>query len=216
MTRRKPSGLVEHRDSTDEIRICHISVALGNEVSPLFGSVTTAVGSVSAAGGFPRTPGFPKIIRTFPSRLNLTTTAAGGLAADSRRKRVQNRETNVIRAPGASVATGPETQSVARDWCFRPIPERQSAVQAALAPIAAAWDRITLSYQKKRWALIRAREAKANRAVAKTPTKKAAMPGSRYDPLHALLADSPLWAMRRRWRPRLGAFLNGSPPLLLS
>jgi len=26
----KPSGLIEHRDSTDEIRICHISLALGN------------------------------------------------------------------------------------------------------------------------------------------------------------------------------------------
>jgi hypothetical protein len=42
----------------------------------------------------------------------------------------------VIRVPSASGVIGPETQSLARDWCFRPILERQSAVQATLAP----WD----------------------------------------------------------------------------
>src|ERR1700736_5608819 len=43
-------------------------------MSPLAGSVTTTVGSVRASGGFPLTPGFPSVIRTLPSGLNLTTT----------------------------------------------------------------------------------------------------------------------------------------------
>src|SRR5215470_3383890 len=43
-------------------------------MSPLLRSVTTAVGSVRDSGGFPRTPGFPNIIRTLPSGLNLITT----------------------------------------------------------------------------------------------------------------------------------------------
>src|SRR5262249_40521154 len=46
--------------------------------SPLVGSVTTSVGSVRASGGFPLTPGFPSVISTLPSGLNLTTTLPFG------------------------------------------------------------------------------------------------------------------------------------------
>src|SRR5262249_47517651 len=42
--------------------------------SPLLGSVTTSFGSVRPSGGFPLTPGFPSVISTLPSGLNLTTT----------------------------------------------------------------------------------------------------------------------------------------------
>src|SRR5258708_5965443 len=57
-------------------------------MSPLAGSVTTSVGSVSASGGLPCTPGFPSVIRTLPSGLNLTTTlplfrSSGNLVSSS-------------------------------------------------------------------------------------------------------------------------------------
>src|SRR5882672_10112698 len=57
------------------------------KMSP-FGATTTLHGSFSASGGFPATPGLPKVSSTFPSGLNLTTvwpfSFASGLFFNSR------------------------------------------------------------------------------------------------------------------------------------
>jgi len=63
-----------------EIRATVAGVAVGccplcpsaMKISP-FGATTMLVGSVSASGGLPATPGLPMVSNTLPSGLNLTT-----------------------------------------------------------------------------------------------------------------------------------------------